>query len=111
MDTWGPRAWKRLHDASLTMDYKRFDVFLNQLDAEMPCPKCQKHFRDYRMKHKLSPRTDLVKWGIDFHNDVNRRIGKRVIPRREAEALVRGEDTTDPVFVGAALALVAVLML
>ena len=106
MDKWGPPAWKKIHNASLTHTNDEFIDLLDKLDKDIPCPKCQKHFREYRIAHPVGATTNLLTWAIKFHNSVNKSINKRVIPMKEAIAMVKGKST-DPTFIGAILLLIA----
>jgi len=110
MDTWGPRAWKQMHDASLTSSSIEFIELLDQLDKDIPCARCQKHFREYRQAHPVSAKTNLVTWAIKFHNSVNATINKRVLPMREALAMVKGDGAPDPTFIGAVLLLAVAII-
>lgn len=88
----GPRYWAELHLFSLrnrNCEDRAFieSWFKNWADS-IPwngCP-CQQHFEDY-CKHFPPDFSDLWKWGIGIHNDVNSRNGRPVLSLSEAENL------------------------
>ena len=88
----GPRFWAELHLFSLR-NKNCSDVnfiknwFKNWADS-IPwngCP-CQQHFEEY-CKQFPPDFSDLWKWGIGVHNDVNLRNGRSVLSLAEAENL------------------------
>ena len=88
----GPRFWAELHLFSLrnrNCDDRGFieNWFKNWADS-IPwngCP-CQQHFEDY-CKQFPPDFSDLWKWGIGLHNNVNMRNGKPILSLTEAENL------------------------
>ena len=88
----GPRYWAELHLFSLrnrNCEDRAFieSWFKNWADS-IPwngCP-CQQHFEDY-CKQFPPDFSDLWKWGIGIHNDVNLRNGKSVLSLSDAENL------------------------
>jgi len=83
MDKWGPPKWKEIHIASLGRNHVKFYNALQRIEKTIPCPRCQVHFRQYMKMHPIRPGTDTVKWAINFHNNVNERIGKRSLSYTE----------------------------
>ena len=84
MDKWGPPKWKEIHLQSLDNNHVKFIKTLKNIERAIPCPRCVAHFRQYMKTHPIRPGTDLIKWGINFHNSVNQRIGKRSLSYTEA---------------------------
>lgn len=88
----GPRYWAELHLFSLrnrSCEDRAFieSWFKNWADS-IPwngCP-CQQHFEDY-CKQFPPDFSDLWKWGIGIHNDVNSRNGRSVLSLSDAENL------------------------
>jgi len=82
---WGSAGWKLLHAA--TFGYpenpsleKQFSMwnFLHSLSCALPCEKCENECNSYI---KVNPppvdnSETLQRWGYDFHEHVNKRLGK-----------------------------------
>jgi hypothetical protein len=88
----GPRFWTELHLFSYRnrncpdVDFIKnwFDNWVDSIPWN-GCP-CKEHFDDYC--NRIPPNfSDLWKWGIEIHNDVNMRIGKKQLSFSEAEKL------------------------
>lgn len=91
-EIWGPHAWIFLH--SITLEYPENPTnddkvnmlnFINSLGNVLPCQKCRVNFNNHLQKHPvnqyvLSSRSNLVKWLIDIHNDVNVMNNKKELP-------------------------------
>jgi len=92
---WGPRLWDFLHACSFALpekpteeQTKAFEKLLEALRVLLPCPKCRNHYNTF-IEEKPAPATcgtDLQKWLVDFHNDVNERLGKPTIPLETVKA-------------------------
>jgi hypothetical protein len=88
----GPRFWTELHLFSLRNrncpDVNFIKNWFDNWVDSIPwngCP-CKEHFEDYCKS--IPPNfSDLWKWGIEIHNDVNMRIGKKQLSLSEAEQL------------------------
>jgi hypothetical protein len=88
----GPRFWTELHLFSFrnrNCEDRAFikNWFDNWVDS-IPwngCP-CKDHFDDYCNRNPPDF-SDLWKWGIEIHNDVNMRNGKKQLSLSEAEQL------------------------
>ena len=87
-DVWGPKLWAQIHRMSLNRDPPKFNKFLHSMD--IPCNKCKFHFKEYIRSHPVTK--DTVRWGIDFHNSVNRRLGKKVLSYKVAYALIKEDN-------------------
>lgn len=88
----GPRLWAELHLFSLrNRNCSDLNFIKNWFDNwvdSIPwngCP-CKDHFEDY-CKQFPPNFSDLWKWGIGIHNDVNKRNGKKQLSISEAERL------------------------
>ena len=85
---WGPPLWKEIHLKSLTLSTDEFITFLDSLPGKIPCPKCTRHYIAYRAEHPIRKNTNILLWGIRFHNAVNLRLGKPVIPPNKAIEMI-----------------------
>ena len=93
MDKWGPPKWKEIHVTSLYEDPAKLRSLLKTIDRDIPCPICKQHLRQYMKMHPIRADTDTIRWAINFHNNVNVRIGKRSVPYKEALELVSKQNT------------------
>ena len=83
---WGPVQWAALHNiafgAPVTPDDTTPDyyAYFCKLAEVLPC-SCSKHAIEYCKENpiKTRDRTSLTKWVFDFHNAVNKRIGKPLL--------------------------------
>lgn len=84
---WGPFFWHTIHITALGYsknptytDKKSAKEFYESLSYLIPCPICKDHYKEYLAKHPLTPfldsRTDLIKWTIMLHNNVNKLTAK-----------------------------------
>lgn len=91
---WGPHAWKVLH--TMAYSYPENPTHETQLNMErfiktfaevLPCATCKEDFRKYLLKFPLQSKSkkSLVKWMVDAHNHVNKKLGKKLITYSEAE--------------------------
>ena len=90
----GPRLWTELHLFSLrNQNCEDVGFIKNWFDnwvASIPwngCP-CQQHFEEY-CKQNPPDFNDLWRWGVELHNDVNKRTGRNVHSLEQAENLWR----------------------
>lgn len=108
MDTlfWGPGLWIALH--SITFNYpieptedekKQYKTFFNSLKYILPCQTCQQHYTEtlekkFPIEPALINRDRLTRWLVDFHNDVNQRLGKPYVDYnsvKEKYEMMRGK--------------------
>lgn len=55
--------------------------FFNVDIKKIPCINCRNHYIQYLAQHPISyvkNNLDLQKWTVDFHNNVNKRLGKPI---------------------------------
>lgn len=73
--------WFCLHLFSINCDTQEmknsFINFVNILVSNFKCEKCKVHFRDYLNKNPLDE-SNLFKWTWEFHNKVNKFLGKKL---------------------------------
>lgn len=92
---WGPPGWKFIH--FITLGYPKYPSeeqkqkyynFFHALKYVIPCSICASHFASNLETNPLSPevlanKTNLINWGIDMHNIVNKKNGKKVYTYEE----------------------------
>lgn len=90
-DVWGPHGWKFLHYITLGYpnmprddDIEKYRNFINYFKEVIPCSICKNHFIEHLEIHQLtdevlSSRINFVNWGIDMHNEVNKKNNKKVL--------------------------------
>lgn len=88
-NNWGNSLWEFIHTVSCFDDITLVKEKLINVKNVIPCEKCIPHYNNYLKsidvyikKYKEIP---LFYWSVDVHNDVNRRIGKRIIGYEEAK--------------------------
>ncbi len=64
---WGPPLWREIHAAD------RWD---RAWPARILCPECQAHTFEYLAAHPPPIGAAFKQWAVDFHNAVNRRLGR-----------------------------------
>ena len=97
---WGPIYWTYLHtQAKLypnepTVNERiAMNTFINILPKLLPCPMCTYHAQTYINNHSAeiwevtSCRASLFVFFWAFHNAVNARLNKRIMPLLEASKL------------------------
>lgn len=105
---WGPPGWKFIH--YVTMGYpnypsdevkKKYYNYFHALKHVIPCSICSSHFTQNLEKlpltdEVLSSRDNLMKWGIDMHNFVNKLNNKKEYTYTEAMLLIMGGFMDSP---------------
>jgi hypothetical protein len=87
---WGPYLWAVLHRIGyragkapdiMARDEKReLDWLFAHLETIVPCVECRQHIEEYRKVHGIPVPADCGRWMWEFHEDVNRRLGKTSVP-------------------------------
>lgn len=89
---WGNDLWKTMHRFSLAYPrnnpsletQKAARNFYESIKYLLPCPHCAPHYCAHFDKtftdETVKSRKNLVKWVFDFHNAVNKRLGKPIPP-------------------------------
>jgi hypothetical protein len=83
---WGAPLWSRLHSAAINAPAPReFKAVLDRVRTSLPCGECAAHARNW-LKHNPPPDdpAGLFAWTVQWHNDVNRRLGKPELSVEEA---------------------------
>lgn len=104
---WGKYIWTSIHmialgypDKPTQEDKTNYKQFYVNLWKVIPCYKCsinyQKHLKQLPIDEHLNDNMSLFKWTVDFHNIVNKKVGKREWTFEEAlekfRKIARGED-------------------
>lgn len=67
-------------DNPTLLSQKRITIFFDNLGERISCPECRKHYSEYIKLHSINNipnnRDSYVKWLVDLHNDVNKRLEK-----------------------------------
>jgi hypothetical protein len=83
---WGPGMWNALH--SITFDFpenateqdrQNYRIFFHSLKYVLPCASCREHYKqgiENDMPIELDNRDSISRWLVNFHNSVNKRLGK-----------------------------------
>ena len=84
-NVWGPCGWTLLHAATFAYPenpslQKQFQMwnFLHSLSCTLPCRTCENECKSY-VNQQPPPVNDakaLQRWGYEFHEAVNKRLGK-----------------------------------
>lgn len=88
---WGPSAWEFLHSTTFAYpdepsqtDKLRYKDFFEQLCYVLPCKDCCLHYQQELVNTKLDQALDsrdtLSRWMVEVHNNVNKRLGKTIVP-------------------------------
>ena len=107
-NVWGPPFWFTLHNGSIKYPIRANDYykehmkyFIMGIPVMIPCDKCKCHAMNYITSRKdeineaVTGRVKLFKFFVDFHNDVNRRKGKRILSYVEAYDLYSSRNIND----------------
>jgi hypothetical protein len=95
-DVWGPDVWKIIHTVTINLpvsptleDQKIVNNFIYSIGELIPCEECKKHFKSSieNFPPNTNSRELFFKWGVDIHNKVNERIGKKIINYAEAKKI------------------------
>lgn len=100
--TWGRATWTLLNcvamtypDAPTAQQQKSYRRFLLSLKDVLPCSICRQSYKAWlgRNPPRLETKTALLRWLIDTHNYVNKRLGKPVLTYRQAMKQMRIQST------------------
>ena len=86
-EVWGPFFWHTIHITALGYPQepsyahkKAAKEFFQSLSLLIPCPLCRDHYTGHLEKYPISPhldrRSDLFRWTILLHNEVNKSLNK-----------------------------------
>ncbi|MDA9846622.1 Erv1/Alr family FAD-linked sulfhydryl oxidase [Flavobacteriaceae bacterium] len=97
-EIWGPPLWYQMHMKTFEYpnnpsqkDKDNIREFFRGIINLLPCEACKEHYIEFLQKrpirYQYDNRDSLIKWLIDFHNEVNSRTGKRVLSYQEARSI------------------------
>lgn len=83
-DEIGPIYWKLIH---MTAKYKPTNLvkLMKHVEKTFPCSTCREHIGAYLKENPITE--DTFKWSVQFHNNVNKRLGKPIISLSRAEKI------------------------
>ena len=103
---WGPSYWFNLHVAAAHYPINPSPIVKNlmkwrilAIPYEVPCAVCKSHIHSFldsrrnQLEEAVSSRDNLIKFYVDFHNQVNKRYCKRLWTYEEAKAFYSGSAT------------------
>jgi len=91
---WGNRQWYWYHIISYTAPLqieqpiqKIYIELLYYMTKLLPCPKCYNHFKEHVRKYPINftTRSNMIKWFIDMHNEVNLSLNKKIYSLEEVD--------------------------
>jgi hypothetical protein len=99
-ELWGPAFWFSLHNGAVHYPIKasrnhkeRMKNFILAIPVMIPCVDCKSHAANFLEMNKgkldniCQGRDKLFNFFVDFHNVVNRRLGKKIMSYEQAYAL------------------------
>jgi hypothetical protein len=100
----GPPFWFTLHNGAAHLpknispiSMHRIRGFIDGIPEMQPCLACSEHARTYIEKNKskieqMSTGDEVFAFFVDFHNFVNKRLGKKLVSVQEAKAMYSGGE-------------------
>lgn len=105
---WGPCAWYLLHMVSIgdcheiKESYKKnYLKFFTSFGYILPCIICAEHYKNitgiyHKINMNLLSREYIIKWVFDFHNIVNKNLGKKNFTFKEfTDTYMSGEKISN----------------
>jgi hypothetical protein len=94
--TFGPPFWTAIHNITRTYTptpekAAALRTFMESLAVLLPCAQCSEHFSKMAPTVPTDSTISAVKWGIDTHNSVNKRLNKPVYSYAEALKLIKSQ--------------------
>ena len=98
---WGPSLWRVLHSFSFAIQNStpenikqrnEFIAFVESLKTMLPCEECRLHFVDYLENNSPRHASNLALWTFNFHNEVNKRLGKPQFSFEDVSQVYQGAD-------------------
>ena len=107
-NVWGPAFWFILHNGAAHYPIRASPIvaqntkgFIKSIPEMLPCKACSVHARAFIDKNETnmdmitSGRDRYFKFYVDFHNEVNKRNRKKIMPLEEAKKMYSGGVTID----------------
>lgn len=93
MEKDGPEIWRALHVAALEWngDRQRLANAINRTTTAVPCGECKKHWIEMIQQKPITAKTaeEFFALTVEWHNEVNARLGKPQLTIEEAKAIYR----------------------
>ena len=87
---WGPSIWRTIHSVAYESDKlaseNTFSNLIYELSFVLPCETCRNHMQNYLKDHPI-PQNNFFIWSVEFHNQVNIRLGKPIMSFEEASQI------------------------
>ena len=89
-EIWGPPVWRLFHTmAAQLTDEKLVDQMMGNIQnvcSHLPCPDCSAHATDFwKNSARVKTKQDAINILHHFHNNVNKRKGKKQYDTKEME--------------------------
>lgn len=85
------RLWHEIHTRAAqvrtTHDHSQFCTWMRRTAQELPCAKCRHHATKYIHDNPPEQSPNVFIWTWEFHNAVNGRLGKPIMPYSTAAAM------------------------
>lgn len=93
---WGSATWNLIHYIAANLpqtltsyQQESFVAFIVCLNNLLPCENCRNHMEEYTKNNDIYPHVNsggfsVFKWTNDFHNDVNKRLGTKIVSLKDA---------------------------
>jgi hypothetical protein len=100
-DKWGPLFWNFIHIITMhypnnpsNKDKTNITQLIELFELIIPCGGCKIHFKlNYEKmpitKYDLESRNNIIKWGINFHNSINKYLGKKELNYDKALIIIK----------------------
>lgn len=124
---WGSKFWFTMHtvayfypDEPTVDEMAHAKNFYESLRSLLPCPGCAQHYGELLRKHPIDEhvkyRMSLITWVNMIHNEVNRRLGKKIVTVEEYLMMNRNLSnppllSLEPILFGFVLAVLVVVFL
>lgn len=87
-EKWGPGRWQSIHLTAAWADTPAkvavFNTWIRHQISNLPCEECRMHASQYLEANPPEDAEDPFIWSWQFHNTVNRRLGKPELEYRVA---------------------------
>ena len=88
----GSRSWLLIHYLaynSNNKNLKKFELFFDNFDVFIPCPMCVNFYNKEKkiLPTKFENSNKLIKWSVDIHNYVNKRLNKKEMSIQQANLI------------------------
>ena len=91
---WGPIFWYNFHIISYSYnnsEKQKYITFFKSMPYLLPCLICNGHFKQILNKHtpekNITNRNKFIKWLLNIHNSVNKRLNKKTITLAKSKKL------------------------